>query len=45
MRNNQPVTGIECPYPSGRVIISRTDVKGRMTGCDRDEAKIRTFDS
>ena len=31
MRNNQPVTQRELPYPKGRVIISHTDAKGRIT--------------
>ncbi|MDP5239346.1 PAS domain-containing methyl-accepting chemotaxis protein [Uliginosibacterium sp. 31-16] len=31
MRNNQPVSGKERPYPSGRVIISRTNAKGQIT--------------
>ena len=31
MRNNQPVTQREQPYPKGRVIISHTDIKGRIT--------------
>lgn len=31
MRNNQPVTQKEQPFPKGRVIISHTDMKGRIT--------------
>jgi len=31
MRNNQPVTNTERPYPTGKVIISRTDRQSRMT--------------
>ena len=31
MRNNQPVTQHEQPFPHGQVIISHTDAKGRIT--------------
>jgi aerotaxis receptor len=31
MRNNQPVSQKEIAFPKGRVIISRTDLKGRIT--------------
>lgn len=31
MRNNQPVTQKEIAFPKGRVIISHTDLKGRLT--------------
>ena len=31
MRSNMPVTNIEYVLPEGEVIISRTDIKGRVT--------------
>lgn len=31
MRNNQPVTQEETPFPAGKVIISRTDKRGHIT--------------
>jgi PAS domain S-box-containing protein len=31
MRNNQPVTGREYPFPPGKTVISYTDEKGRIT--------------
>ncbi|MEY3295944.1 MAG: hypothetical protein RLZZ451_1992, partial [Pseudomonadota bacterium] len=30
MRNNQPVTQREYPFPSGQSLISVTDLKGRI---------------
>jgi PAS domain S-box-containing protein len=31
MKNNQPVTQIEKPYPKGKYLVSRTDLKGITT--------------
>jgi aerotaxis receptor len=31
MRNNQPVTGREFPFPQGKTVISYTDLKGQIT--------------
>jgi aerotaxis receptor len=31
MKNNQPVTQTEKPYPSGRYLVSKTDLKGIIT--------------
>ncbi|MDO8207431.1 MAG: PAS domain-containing methyl-accepting chemotaxis protein [Gallionella sp.] len=31
MRNNQPVTGREHPFPQGQTVISYTDLKGQIT--------------
>jgi aerotaxis receptor len=31
MRNNQPVTGREYPFPQGQTVISYTDLKGQIT--------------
>ena len=34
MRNNQPVTQREFPFPPGLTLVSVTDVKGRITYCN-----------
>jgi aerotaxis receptor len=31
LKNNQPVTQVEVPYPSGRYLVSKTDLKGVIT--------------
>lgn len=31
MRNNLPVTRNESPYPSGKILVSKTDLKGQIT--------------
>ncbi|MER2512558.1 MAG: PAS domain-containing methyl-accepting chemotaxis protein [Nitrosomonas ureae] len=31
MKNNQPVSQVEVPFPKGRYIVSRTDLKGLIT--------------
>lgn len=43
MRNNQPVTQREFPFPSGKVIISHTDAKGRITHTNDALAEISGF--
>lgn len=35
MRLNQPVTLIEHPVPEGEVLVSKTDLKGEITYCNR----------
>ncbi len=47
MKNNQPVTQVERPFPTGKYVVSNTDLKGTITyandafvelsGFDRDE--------
>ena len=47
MKNNQPVTQVERPFPTGKYVVSNTDLKGSITyandafvelsGFDRDE--------
>ena len=34
MKTNLPVTDIEIPFPKGRYIVSRTDLKGIITYCN-----------
>ena len=34
MRSNLPVTGKEYPFPTGRSLVSVTDLKGRITYCN-----------
>jgi aerotaxis receptor len=34
MRNNQPVSQREYPFPSGRSLVSTTDLKGRILHCN-----------
>ncbi len=43
MKNNQPVTQNEHPMPEGAVIVSKTDLKGRITECNSDFEKISGF--
>jgi len=31
MKTNLPVSNIEVPFPEGRYIVSRTDLKGAIT--------------
>ena len=31
MRKNLPVTAIESPFPSGKILVSKTDLKGQIT--------------
>ncbi|QEL65553.1 aerotaxis receptor [Oryzomicrobium terrae] len=31
MKKNFPVTGVECPFPPGKYIVSKTDLKGVIT--------------
>ena len=34
MRNNQPVSGHEFPFPEGQTLVSTTDLKGRVLYCN-----------
>ncbi|MFN3861393.1 MAG: PAS domain-containing protein, partial [Roseateles sp.] len=34
MRNNQPITQREYPFPAGQVLVSVTDPQGRITWCN-----------
>ena len=34
MKNNQPVTQREKPFPSGKYLVSKTDLKGAITYCN-----------
>lgn len=36
MRNNQPVNNVEYPLQDGAFIVSRTDTRGIITGCNKD---------
>ncbi|MBL8449127.1 MAG: Cache 3/Cache 2 fusion domain-containing protein [Dechloromonas sp.] len=43
MRNNQPVTDKEIPLGDDTLIVSRTDLKGRITYVNRDFLEISGF--
>jgi aerotaxis receptor len=43
MRNNQPVTQREYPYPKGKVIVSVTDPQGRITWCNPTFVEVSGF--
>lgn len=43
MRNNQPITQQEYPYPHGKAIISHTDDKGRITQANDAFVEISGF--
>lgn len=43
MRNNQPITQQEYPYPHGKAIISHTDAKGRITQANDAFVEISGF--
>ena len=45
MRSNMPVTGKEYPFPSGRSLVSVTDLKGRITYCNRAFIEVSGFAS
>lgn len=34
MRKNLPITTVETPFPKGRTLVSKTDLKGRITYCN-----------
>ncbi len=43
MRNNLPVTQCEYPYPSGKSVVSTTDLKGRITHCNEVFIELSGF--
>ncbi len=43
MRNNQPVTNVEVPLRDDTLIVSKTDLKGRITYVNRDFLEISGF--
>jgi aerotaxis receptor len=45
MRNNQPVTQHEVPFPKGKYIVSRTDLKGVVTYANSTFIEISGFTS
>ncbi len=45
MKNNQPVTNVEVPFPTGSYIVSRTDLKGITTYVNKTFLDISGFSS
>ena len=43
MRNNQPITNVEIPLNDDTLIVSKTDLKGRITYINRDFLQISGF--
>jgi PAS domain S-box-containing protein len=43
MRNNQPVSGREHPFPQGRTVISYTDLKGQITSANEAFIELSGF--
>lgn len=43
MRINQPVSGIEHPVPEGEVLVSKTDLRGIITYCNRAFLEVSGF--
>lgn len=43
MRNNQPVTGCEYPFPPGKTVISYTDPKGQITRANAAFVELSGF--
>ena len=43
MRNNQPITHVEVPLKDDTLIVSKTDLKGRITYINRDFLQISGF--
>ncbi len=43
MRNNQPISNIEVPLKDDTLIVSKTDLKGRITYINRDFLQISGF--
>lgn len=43
MRINEPVTQTEIPYPEGKMLVSKTDLKGAITYCNKDFIEISGF--
>lgn len=45
MKNNQPITNVEVPFPAGSYIVSRTDLKGITTYVNKTFLDISGFSS
>jgi len=43
MKVNLPVTHVECPFPKGETIVSKTDLKGAITYANETFIKISGF--
>ncbi|MGD2119926.1 MAG: methyl-accepting chemotaxis protein, partial [Chromatiales bacterium] len=43
MKINEPVTQNEIPYPEGRMLVSKTDLKGALTFANKDFVEISGF--
>ena len=43
MRNNQPVTGREFTFPADQTLISVTDLKGRITYCNKNFVAVSGY--
>jgi len=43
MRNNQPVTGREYPFPQGKTVISYTNLKGQIIRANDDFVELSGF--
>src|SRR5574343_398585 len=43
LRNNQPITNVEVPLKDDTLIVSKTDLKGRITYINRDFLEISGF--
>ena len=43
MRNNQPISNVEVPLKDDTLIVSKTDLKGRITYINRDFLQISGF--
>ncbi|NNJ91110.1 MAG: PAS domain-containing protein, partial [Gammaproteobacteria bacterium] len=43
MKINEPVTQNEIPYPEGKILVSRTNLKGAITYANRDFIEISGF--
>lgn len=43
MRNNQPVSGHEYPFPRGKTFISYTNIKGQITRVNEIFAELSGF--
>lgn len=43
LKNNQPVTQVERPYPKGRYLVSKTDLKGIITYANETFVEISGF--
>ncbi len=43
MRNNQPVTGREHPFPNGKTVISYTNLKGQITRANDEFVELSGF--